>query len=140
MQRTVEKLVAWAFLITMGAGLWLAFDNAPFASEIVVYQGWCPTARSEAGTCPAGEQSANPVTFKAFPETQSVVYWYKNQAPSRMTKCAVRDAENWSCNEGEGYLSAMVDGRISERTGLASMFYQVPKYKWYWLWLHTSTS
>jgi hypothetical protein len=139
MQRTVDQVVAWAVLITIGLGLWLTFDNVLFASEIVVYQGWCPTARTEAGTCPAGEQSANSVTFKASQDTQSVVYWFKNQAPSRMTKCAVRDARNWSCDQSEGYLSAMVDGSISETSSLGSMFYQVPKYKWYWLWLHTST-
>jgi hypothetical protein len=56
-----------------------------------------------------------------------------------MTNCAVRDAKNWSCNQGEGSSSAMVDGWFSETGKLGQIFYQVPKYKWYWLRLHTKT-
>ena len=124
-------------MIATCIGVWLTFDNAPFTSEIMVYQGWCPSARTDVGTCQSGEEAGNPVTYKASQETQSVVYWFKDQVPSRLTGCAVRDAKNWSCQRGGGYATAMVDGRLSETSKLGVMFYQVPKYKWYWLWLHS---
>lgn len=139
MQHIVSRVIVCITVLAAGLGLWLAFDNLPLASEIVVYQGWCPTTRTEAGVCLAGEQSGNPITYKASQETQSVVYWFKSQPPSHMTNCAVRDSLNWSCNPGEGYSTVMVDGNVSETSRLGAMFYQVPKYKWYWLWLHTNT-
>jgi hypothetical protein len=139
MQEVTKQATAWFAFVAVCLGVWLTFDNVPFANEIVVYQGWCPKPRTDAGMCQAGEESANPVTYKASLEMQSVVYWFKDQAPSHMTNCAVRDAKNWSCNQGEGYSNAMVDGRLSETSKLSQMFYQVPKYKWYWLWLNTKT-
>ena len=139
MQPIKERVIPWVTLAIAGLAVWLSFDNIPFSSEIVVYQGWCPTARTGTGVCQAGEQSGNPIAYKAYPETQSVIYWFKDEAPSRMTNCAVRDAKNWSCNQGEGYSTAMVDGRLSETSKLGVLFYQVPKYRWYWLWLHTNT-
>jgi hypothetical protein len=139
MQRILDHVIVWVTLIAIGMGIWITFDNIPFASEIVVYQGWCPTAKTQAGVCQTGEESGNPITYKASQETQSVVYWFNNQAPSRMTNCAVRDAKNWSCNQGEEYSTAMVDGKLSEINKLGVMYYQVPKYRWYWLWLHTKT-
>ena len=139
MQEIMKQLTAWIAFAAVGLGVWLSFDDILFANEIAVYQGWCPRLRTEAGVCQVGEESANPVTYKASPETQSVVYWFKDHAPSRMTNCAVRDAKNWSCNQGEEYSTAMVDGRLAETSKLGPMFYQVPKYKWYWLWLHTNT-
>lgn len=138
-QRIMNRIIALIALIAVGLGAWLTFDNNPFTNEIVVYQAWCPTPRTGAGVCQSGEESANPIMYKAYPETQSVVYWFKNHAPSRMTNCAVRDARNWSCGQGEGYATAMVDGRLVQTSKNGLMFYQVPKHKWYWLWLHTKT-
>jgi len=139
--RLVEQVIAWGVLIAVALGAWLSFDNIPFANEVVVYQGWCPTTRTEAGVCKAGEESVNPITYKASQATQSVVYWFKDQAPTHMTNCAVRDAKNWSCNQGEGlYSTVMIDGKLSQtstsRFGVVSPFYQVSKFRWYWLWLH----
>ena len=135
----MERAIPWAILFFVGVAAWLSFDNAPFSNEIVVYQGWCPTPRTDSGVCRASEESGNPITYKASQETQSVIYWFKSQAPSRMTACAVRDATNWSCSQGDGYSTAMVEGMRLETSKLGVMYYQVPKYKWYWLWLHTKT-
>lgn len=116
---------------------WFLFGHAPFASEITVYQAWCPSARNAAGVCNSGEEAANPVTYKASPDTQTVVYWFKGGAPSSMTHCAIRDARNWSCNKDSPYATSMVNGELTYSSVLGQPFYQVPKYKWYWLWLQT---
>lgn len=112
---------------------WFLFGYAPFASEITVYQAWRPRARTAEGVCTSGEEAANPATYKASPDTQTVVYWFKGGAPSSMAHCAVRDARDWSCNQDSSYAISMVDGQLIYSGSLAQPFYQVPKYRWYWL-------
>ena len=130
---------ALALVLVVVAALlvWFFFGHAPFSSEVTVYQAWCPSARTKAGVCSAGEEAANLITYKASPETQTVIYWFKGGAPSSMRQCAVRDATNWSCYQNTPYSTSMVNGKLIYSSALGQPFYQVPKYKWYWLWLHT---
>lgn len=136
-------LISTAWLAAFVA-VWLAFDPSTFTGEVMVYRAWCPRALTNVDTCPDDEKSANRITYKASSETQSVVYWVKGAAPSRLTKCAVRDARNWSCNESSPSAVEMVDGKLTAAWMAADSLYQVPKYQWYWLWLqdklHGTTS
>ena len=138
-RRNMKRASLLITLIIAAAAMWLLFDNPPFASEIMVYQGWCSTPISDAKACRGNEESANPVTYKALSDNQTVIYWFEGRAPDRLTNCAVRDAKNWSCGQGEGFSTTMIEGRISETSKFGVIFYQVPKYRWYWLWLHTNS-
>jgi hypothetical protein len=65
----------------------------------------------------------------------------------RLRDCAVRDQKNWSCELGDTPAPAagppplewsMVDGRFIDASmlpGMQPIFYQVPKWKYYLIWL-----
>jgi hypothetical protein len=134
-----DQLVGWGVL----AGIvlaWLFIEPAlPFGSETTVYLGWCPAGRVN-GVCQKGEEVGDPVTYKAVVDAQAIMYFYPNQPPNLLHGCAVRDARNWSCSESEGVTIAMVDGKLAiPRSSLTPSFYQVPKWRWYWVSLHTKT-
>jgi hypothetical protein len=131
----------WAlcFAIAMGAAAWLFSDHVPFQREVTVYLGWCPNTRT-AGECAGGEEAGGITTYKAVEETQSVVYWSEDGAPSGMTKCAVRDASNWSCPLSETYVVSMAAGKTNDHPVFGMPYYQVSKARWWWLWLHTKHS
>ena len=59
----------------------------------------------------------NRQVYKAFPETQTVVYWFPgiSEVPEKLAKCTVRDRLNWQCEykDGSGKV-VMTEGRIQE--------------------------
>lgn len=134
-----QKVVGYGVFVAMAAGIWLMMDNTPFSSERTVYLGWCPTPLVN-GTCPKGEESGNPTTYRADRETNSVTHWTDGSPPRSYQNCAIRDASNWSCHIDDNYEVSMVDDKVTETGGLlADMYYPVPKWRWYWLRLHTKT-
>ena len=66
-------------------------------NQITVYKMFCTNGRVN-GVCNSEEQTANPTTYKVFPDLQSVVYWIGDGPPARFTSCAVRDVSNWTCH------------------------------------------
>lgn len=90
------------------------------------------------GKCLAGEETANPTTYKTSADTQTVVYWVGDGTPAKYERCAIRDVKNWSCPalETSGLLSVaeyrMIGGEFRPSGfAFASPFYQVPKWQWY---------
>jgi hypothetical protein len=59
----------------------------------------------------------NRQVYKAFPETQTVIYWFPGieEVPGKLAKCTVRDRLNWKCEykDGSGKV-IMEDGRFQE--------------------------
>ena len=135
------KFIAALVLVCL-ALLWAFGESLPFGSEITVYNAFC-TAERKDGRCNAVEQTAKTTTYKAFPEQQTVVYWFSdNTAPKRFWHCAVRDARNWSCQYGTELQQfpevkyEMVDGEFDDvipGTLSAAGFYRVPKWRWWWI-------
>jgi hypothetical protein len=80
--------------------------------EVTVYNMFCKTQRIQ-GQCKADEeQTANPQSFKVYPDQQSVIYWIGDSAPTKYSNCAVPDTINWRCTQGRsGEADGVFDGR-----------------------------
>jgi hypothetical protein len=124
-------------LIALGL-LWAYSESLPFGSEVTVYNMFC-AGEFKDGKCNGREETANPTTYKAFPEQQTVVRWYGDDgAPKRFGYCAVRDARNWSCQYGikldpeEAHVQ-MVSGEYSEPNAIEGAFFRAPKWHWWWV-------
>jgi hypothetical protein len=123
---------------------WLFSEALPFRTETTVYRLFCTGALTQ-GKCNAKEETANPSTYKAFVDQQTIVYWFENSpGPKRLQHCAIRNAKNWSCQLGNQlednprYEWQMIDGQLRENgpTALSrDLFYQVPKWRWWLVWL-----
>lgn len=116
---------------------WPLFDR--IQNEITVYPMFCPTGRVN-GVCGAEEQTANPTTYKVFPDQQSVIYWIGDGAPTRYASCAVRDVSNWRCQfvkagDTPKIEDFMSDGNFFETAeppfiASTNLFY--PASRWHW--------
>lgn len=138
----MKGLIPIIFIVAVLIGLWVFADSLPFVSEINVYQGFCPNGARGSGLCPAGEEAANPVTYKADARSQSVVHWVRDSKVWKFETCAVRDVRNWTCTGqtvlgGGGIIDhIMINGEYTEVVTTASnykqpeVFYQVPKWRW----------
>jgi hypothetical protein len=127
------------FFLTVAAiaapfgALWVFSDSLPLADEITVYTAYSDGER-EGGTCIAKEHALSKRTYKALVDQQMVINWRDGNAPESLTKCAVRNARNWSCESSYGSV-LMVDGAYHDPS--SATFYQVPK--WYWWWLKATS-
>lgn len=136
----MKALLALIVLIVLVAGVpWVFSESLPFGSEVTIYQVFCKDIVRQ-GVCASKEEIARSVTYKVFPEQQTVVYWYgTNDPPKRYRNCAIRDKFNWSCQLGvtpkdePDATMDMVDGERREQWmhSLPSLFYAVPKWRWW---------
>lgn len=146
---TVEKWLALesfakqAFLIVAVIGtpigvLWAFSDALPFHQDVTIYVVSCAGSYSD-NNC-TKEVPVTRSTFKAIVDQQVVIHWSsENATPVKLTGCAVRDVDNWSC-KGDAELNAskMIDGAFydgvvgTSATGIGALR-QVPK--WYWWWV-----
>jgi hypothetical protein len=120
--------------------MWPALEH--FRGEATVYRMFCTSDRKDDSPCVLKDELTSVTeTYKAFPDQQSVIVWIGNDAPSKLSNCAVRDALNWRCTKNDkrgvtveqsmanGQLSETVDGAPSP--GL-TIFYQASRWRW-WL-------
>lgn len=131
----------------MATLLWAFSHLLPFQSDVTVYNMFCTGGLSN-GKCSSKEETANPSTYRALADQQTVLYWNSNtDAPKRLQHCAVRDTRNWSCQledkleESPKIQWQMVGGEFREVVekpfiSAQSIFYAVPK--WYWWWVRLS--
>ena len=103
-------------------------------NEITVYNMFCTKGRVN-GECKSEEQTANPTSFKVYPEQQSVVTWIGDGPVTRFENCAVRDVTNWHCRNGH-FEHTMTDGEYIDSaeppfTGISNLFYQAPRWRWW---------
>ena len=120
--------------------MWPAFEH--LKGEATVYRMFCTSDRSDDRPCVLRDELTSVTeTYKAFPDQQSVIVWIGNDAPSKLSNCAVRDALNWRCTnrdkQGGAIEQSMADGRLSETVdGFVSpsltLFYQTSRGRW-WL-------
>ena len=107
-------------------------------NEITVYPMFCTNGRVN-GVCQSEEQTANPTTYKVFPDLQSVIYWTGEGPPARFTNCAVRDVSNRSCNfskQSPRREYMMADGNYIETAeppmiASTNLFYPVSRFRWW---------
>jgi hypothetical protein len=142
----MKGLTGWLIVAVLVGVPWFAFDS-PFGA-VTVYIAFCPQEfRQGYDGCTKGEEVGNPTTYNAIVDAQTVVYWTQDTKPRRLRVCAVRDQKNWSCELGDTPAPAagppplewsMVDGRFIDASmlpGMQPIFYQVPKWKYYLIWL-----
>lgn len=119
---------------------WPAYEH--LKGEATVYRMFCTSDRRDDSPCGLrNELTSTTETYKAFPDQQSVIVWIGNDAPSKLSNCAVRDALNWHCTRTDKQSNtvdqSMADGQLSETVngdtspGL-TLFYQAPRWRW-WL-------
>lgn len=129
-----DLILSLIFIIGLTfSGWYFATGNYSF-DEVTIYQLWCSKDRVN-GECRAEEEAANPVTYKALVDHQTVMYWYDGGEPTKLENCVVRDYENWSCEiheNGSFYKTYMIDGYIHEdyTNKTKDHFYQGPRWKW----------
>lgn len=123
----------WLSMIVMVAtpfvGLWAFSDSLPFQEEVTTYTALCGGEFKD-GKCKSKEQALSNHTYKPIVDKQMVVHWGENGVPERYDQCAVRNVRSWACEEAFGS-AVMIDGNYRDRS--SDVFYQVPK--WYWWWL-----
>ncbi|MGY3441123.1 hypothetical protein [Bradyrhizobium sp. USDA 4473] len=103
-------------------------------NEVTVYTMFCTKDRVN-GVCTGEEQTANPTTFKVYPEQQIVVSWVGEGPVTRMENCAVRDVSNWHCRNGH-FEHTMTDGSYLSAAeepfvGFSKLFYQGSRWRWW---------
>jgi len=127
---------ALVLLVIVGIAGWPVVER--MRNEITVYPMFCTNGRVN-GVCNSKEETANPTTYKVFPDLQSVVYWVGDGTPARYSNCAVRDVSNWTCHLGKEpprseYM--MTNGNYSEYAEApmftsTTLFYPVPRWRWW---------
>jgi hypothetical protein len=110
--------------------------------EATVFRMFCTSDRNDGSPCVLRDELTSVTeTYKAFPDQQSVIVWIGNEAPSKLSNCAVRDALNWRCTkndrQGVAVEQSMANGQLTETVdGYPSpsltLFYQTPRWRW-WL-------
>lgn len=102
--RLARVVVAAIALIPVLFLLWPAFDG--LGNEVTVY----PLFRSTDGEW----FPANRTVYKVFPETQTVVHWTPgvSEVPDRLSKCSVRDRNNWRCEYSDGSGVLVMEGGV----------------------------
>lgn len=139
-ERIVMSLTGAMLLGVVLFFAWPAYEH--LKGEATVYRMFCTADRKDDGYCGLKNELTSPTeTYKAFPDQQSVIVWIGNEAPSRLSNCAVRDELNWRCTrtdkQGRTIEQSMASGQLSETVdsdtspGL-SLFYQAPRWRW-WL-------
>jgi hypothetical protein len=134
---------SFLFLVVVCLLVWIKSESLPFNSEVKVYHGFC-TGKYENSICDSKEEGANPITYKALIEQQRVIYWNDTGGLlNSHSNCTVRNSRNWKCdadadeNGVPKYQWQMIDGDYTEivrgSLGITSVFYQIPKWKWWWL-------
>ena len=140
--------LAWVLfpllLLLEAASLWHSYE------DVTVHVMWCAGDRF-GGQCSKGEETANPTTYRAFVNQQTVIKWTWNSGRvSRFTFCAVRDGQNWSCKferaeEAPKVEYTMSDGVFSTTdfrtvgdkplgSTPSDPFYAVPRWYWWYVW------
>jgi len=119
--------------VGLSAGL-VAACRGPFSDEITIYWVTCPGLR-DGLACSQPWQATGHRTFRASLERQEVLSWTEDEAVARRsTRCAVRDARNWSCPTPGGGREEMVDGRYRTSAGPGKgpwLIGQVPSHEWW---------
>jgi len=132
----MTNLISTAILILIVTFLgWYYASSDIFSDEVTVYNLWCSKERID-GKCLGKEEPANPITYKALVDQQTVIYWFEGGALTKLDNCAVKDSENWSCESGS-YHHYMINGIYHEDYPhkVKSTFYQGPRWKWTFLYL-----
>lgn len=126
------KIVLWPLALAAAAigiavlhWVWQPLGEA-LRNEVTVY----PAMRTPQGLLPL-----NRSTYKAFPESQSVIHWMPDLSgtPDRLARCAVRDRLNWQCEYSDGSAALhMTDGelKIEDRSGVPEPTMYIGRLRW----------
>jgi hypothetical protein len=138
-----DRIVAWlmgGILLGLAVfSMWPAYEH--LNGEATVYRMFCTSDRKDGRCGLKDELTSVTETYKAYPDQQSIIVWIGNDAPAKLSNCAVRDALDWRCSridkKGVTIEQSMADGQLSETVnGGASpgleIFYQAPRWRW-WL-------
>lgn len=119
-------------LVILGA-VW-AVGWEPWSSEVTLYRAHCDQA-IKFDKCTGKVVSLDRMSFKVFPDTQTVLYWYpdgvaRDREPRKMTDCVVRNKTNWSCQSPIDPDSryVMIDGKHANG---AQNVLDLPKWLWW---------
>ena len=113
--------------------LWMSPSTAS-AQEITAYPVRC-NGTWDGTTCNGQQVALDRIFFAVFPETQAVVMSVAENPPVKLTRCAVRNKENWACdNPDTSVRLAMVDGTLKDDFGLVANV----RYVSVWQWLRAS--
>lgn len=93
-------LVVGVYIAIMAAAV---IDWGFVKSEIANYPLQCREG-IRSGVCKNVAFALRKTTYKVMPDRQEVLHWVQGFRVERLTKCAVRDRQNWSCTYNDGSL------------------------------------
>jgi hypothetical protein len=142
-----NQMAGAAFLVFLG--IWL-FGRPSQGEDVTIHYAFCPAGRVS-GACSTGGETANPTTYRAYIDQQTVIKWTWNSGTiTRFTFCAVRDGRNWTCKfekaeDAPTVEYTMSDGELSTTDFRSAKdrplggatpepFYEVPRWYWWFVW------
>ena len=89
------------------------------AGEVTIYPLLCSTSLQN-GDCHGQWLPLKKTVFRISVDKQAVTYWMPGTAnlPKKLSKCVVRDTENWQCSDPDGSADKrMESGEFSNHIG-----------------------
>jgi hypothetical protein len=136
--------------IVIASGIGLVPDGSasllPYGNEVTVYMLSCDGKRVS-GVCRGNEKTDIPMTYKVLVDQHSVSYSRVDDPgeAQRFPFCAVSDTKSWWCQWEDDEVPksrfGMVAGKYVEIATCMSvtttqLYYQVPMWRWWLVWLH----
>lgn len=131
MNNTGDGLYVWiGFFAIIWAAVWIS-DWSPLGTQYSTYEIYCAAPNAN-GECSAKDKVlGTKTTYRPNKDLQSVVYWTEDYAPSKYDNCAIVDAENWSCANGN-QTHHMSSGKLDGLVFGAGSPQLIKKWEW-WL-------
>ena len=121
------------FWLAIVVALFLFQDGLPFHRTSEVHYAYCFGA-DLVGKCQKVTETGPINSYRPDRDHNTVAYWSDNNWPSVYANCVIRDADNWSCEQGQGN-QHMLNGTLylnDSATPLPSTLHQVERWRW-WL-------
>jgi hypothetical protein len=126
-----DDAVGWLFVIAIAGCAWYSFDWNFLGDQITDYVLECSLYDSS-GRCIGAYVQGPVTTYTAHADQQVVVSQVHGEPPTRLTKCAVVDWNNWKCSAAdinEYYSVSYTDGAVRDLR-LEPWFKHVSRFSW----------
>lgn len=97
------KLIRFLAIILVIVSFINLFDlQNLFSRDIIVYPIVCQQKDEILNKCYNPEYTLARAYYRIIPSRQEVIYWVEDFSPKRLTKCAIVNKQNWSCEYDDG--------------------------------------
>lgn len=121
-----------AFWIALAVSGYLFQDYLPFHRTSEVHFAYC-SGVDPGGSCKKVIETGPVNSYRPDRDHNTVVFWSDTKWPNIYANCTIRDADNWSCEQGQNN-QHMLNGTLYLFDGaspLLSPLQQVARWKWW---------